>query len=235
MTYNNLHRYLEDSEGNTVELSFSEIERILKRKLPKSAREHRAWWANTKSHSHAKAWMTPEWRVHPVVMPEEKVTFVRTKTLGNIRGKRSEGPTLVLEDALGFNSDLITIKTGTKRNRAKTIRTIREDLSDWMGNPGFETLRGKLLDLAIVVQVNKQRMAQQDLDNIAKITMDTLKKPEKPKDMAYLFNKDSQVVRLLLYKLPRFEHSVYQTDEMTISFREHNPEKEMILEEVEEI
>jgi hypothetical protein len=51
-----------------MQLSFSEIEQILGRPLPASARRHRAWWSNDASgrHSHAAAWMDAGWLVETV-------------------------------------------------------------------------------------------------------------------------------------------------------------------------
>jgi Holliday junction resolvase RusA-like endonuclease len=149
-------------------------------------------------------------------------------------GRIKKGPSPALEDATGMAADLITLKTG-KPNKNETAKKIKTNLENWMENVGFDELRGKLLDIAIVAKVNKQRMEAQDLDNIAKIVLDSLKKNDKLdfKRDTFLFKDDSQVVRLLVYKMPREEDELYSTDELVISFREHDSKKQMILVEKE--
>lgn len=60
-------------------LSFAEIERILGRALPASARKHRAWWSNEQSgtHPHARAWMDAGWHVSAVDFNAGRVDFAR--------------------------------------------------------------------------------------------------------------------------------------------------------------
>ena len=59
-------------------LQFDQIERILGRHLPPSAREYPAWWSNTTSHSQAGSWMGAGWKTWEVSIPRETVLFVRT-------------------------------------------------------------------------------------------------------------------------------------------------------------
>ncbi len=63
----------------------------------------------------------------------------------------------------------------------------------------------------------------------AKVVLDALKKSDKDPSKPYLFKDDSQVVRLLIYKLETKEVSGYETNSLIISFREHNPNEQMIL------
>lgn len=65
-------------DGDEWRAEFSEIERILGFGLPPSARRHRAWWANTESHSQARAWLAAGWRVDTVDMDAEIVTLRRS-------------------------------------------------------------------------------------------------------------------------------------------------------------
>jgi Holliday junction resolvase RusA-like endonuclease len=135
---------------------------------------------------------------------------------------------LVLEDHVGYVSPLITLKT-SKRYRNEAIRQIRTDLEPWLNNKDFLELRIQTLDLAIVADLPEQRYKNQDLDNIAKVVLDALKKSSEPEP--YLFEKDSQITRLLLYKRKRKELEGYDTSQLHISFRKHAPEKSMILYE----
>ena len=59
-----------------VETTFSKIEDVLGNSLPKSAREHRPWWGNDKTHDQATdGWMPAGWRVGQVDIDSEQVTF----------------------------------------------------------------------------------------------------------------------------------------------------------------
>lgn len=76
-SYQPLGDHLRAVDGSRVVLSFAEIERILGRSLPASARKHRAWWSNERSgsHSHARAWMDAGWHVAGVDFNAGRVEF----------------------------------------------------------------------------------------------------------------------------------------------------------------
>ena len=76
--YDPLKEYLEGSQGPELVLTFTEIESILNRELPRSARDknYQPWWANGPL-SHQQAWMDAGWRVASVVPFKEKVTFIK--------------------------------------------------------------------------------------------------------------------------------------------------------------
>ena len=77
--YEPLPQFLGSIGGGSYRMSFSEIERILGFKLPKSAYEHEAWWSNNATgHSHARAWMKFGWRTEAVDLAARKVTFQRS-------------------------------------------------------------------------------------------------------------------------------------------------------------
>ena len=59
-----------------VTMTFAELERILGRALPASARKHRPWWANREtSHSQARGWLDAGWRASKVDLDGATVTF----------------------------------------------------------------------------------------------------------------------------------------------------------------
>ncbi|GAI37775.1 unnamed protein product, partial [marine sediment metagenome] len=68
-------------------------------------------------------------------------------------GKTGSPPFLRLEDSYGFSGDLGEVKTGIKYRKGM-IDTIKNNLSIWMANSDFEQIRGKQLDLAIVIKVS---------------------------------------------------------------------------------
>ena len=79
--YTPLEHYLRDLSANQQEvtLPFEHIEKILNDKLPRSAYQYQAWWANqrTGSHVEAHAWMDAGWKVEAVNFSEKWVWFVR--------------------------------------------------------------------------------------------------------------------------------------------------------------
>lgn len=58
--YQPLHVRLSNERGPIVRLTFAEIEEVLGRKLPASARKFTSWWSNENvraGHSQARAWL----------------------------------------------------------------------------------------------------------------------------------------------------------------------------------
>ena len=147
-------------------------------------------------------------------------------------GRTGSSPPLFLEDSEGSFYDLVTIKTGSKYKKEITD-TVKTNLRSWMQNPNFKDIRGESLDLAIVASVNPSRMKTQDIDNVAKVALDALKKREG--DSSFLFHDDYQIVRLLIWKVQSEKRPMYNTDSLSISFRVHNNKKQMILIEPEVI
>lgn len=141
-------------------------------------------------------------------------------------GKAGSPPFLQLEGSIGVFGDLGEAKTG-KEYRKETINTIKTNLSNWMANNNFEPIRGQQLDLAIVIKLNPSRFKNQDADNMAKVICDALKK--RRGDDRFLFNDDSQIIRMLIWKIKRVEDPLWETDSYNISFRTHDSSKSMIL------
>lgn len=80
-SYEPLREYLAGLDDRHVELSFEDVESVLDRELPASARRHPAWWANSRhGHSHASAWLDAGWEVHAADLETERVTFRSTAT-----------------------------------------------------------------------------------------------------------------------------------------------------------
>jgi len=147
-------------------------------------------------------------------------------------GKTGSPPFLQLADSIGVSGNLGEIRTGS-RYRKETINTIITDLGNWMGNNDFQPIRGQQLDLAIVIKLSPYRFNNQDADNIAKVICDALKK--RRGDDRFLFNNDSQIIRLLIWKMQRVEDPLWETDSYDISFRTHDSSKSMELVQPEVI
>lgn len=77
--YHDLYVFLDNITGDTVSLSFEKIEYIINDKLPKSAYQYSAWWANGEnSHAHVSAWQDSGYKVEEVKIGEY-VVFTKTK------------------------------------------------------------------------------------------------------------------------------------------------------------
>jgi len=141
-------------------------------------------------------------------------------------GKTGSPPFLRLEDSDGFSGDLGEVKTGSAYRKGM-IDTIKNNLSIWMANSEFEQIRGKQLDLAIVIKLSPYRLKRQDVDNIAKVICDALQKQKG--DERFLFDDDSQIIRMLVWKIERKEDPQWYTDSYDISFRVHDSNRQMNL------
>ncbi|HEX6605067.1 MAG TPA: hypothetical protein VF027_09340 [Sphingomicrobium sp.] len=77
--YSPLAEHLALLKEPVLEASFQEIESILGGKLPASAYQHRAWWANQTGpgHSQTLGWMPVGWRTAKVDLAGKSVRFER--------------------------------------------------------------------------------------------------------------------------------------------------------------
>lgn len=78
--YDPLNEYLRSVSSHEIQLSFSDIEKVLGFKLPSSAYTYSAWWANG-GHSQAYAWINAGYKVGWIDIFEKKVTFCKTNVL----------------------------------------------------------------------------------------------------------------------------------------------------------
>lgn len=78
--YRFLSDYLHESNQTHIKLSYAEIENILKFKLPDSAFTHRAFWANTTSHSIALSWLSVNYEVVEVNLEEKYIVFEKKRS-----------------------------------------------------------------------------------------------------------------------------------------------------------
>lgn len=105
--YEPLPQFLGSAGGTAHRMTFSEIERILGFKLPKSAYEHEAWWSNNATgHSHARAWLKFGWRTEAVDLTARKVTFQKA-----VQAAPATAP-VAKRDLWGCMAGTITIMPG---------------------------------------------------------------------------------------------------------------------------
>jgi hypothetical protein len=90
--YDPLSEFLRGQRTNRVELTFADIERIVGFRLPRSSRDHRAWWSNNPTNSvMTKAWLDAGFESEQVDMEGRKLVFRRVRNLGSTGGAGSGG------------------------------------------------------------------------------------------------------------------------------------------------
>ena len=77
--YDGLKRCLEAAKGDSLKMSFGDIEKEMSDKLPQSAYRLRPWWANDFSHSQARSWLHAGWETRNVDLEKRSVVFVKRK------------------------------------------------------------------------------------------------------------------------------------------------------------
>ena len=82
--YRFLSDYLHNSNLPQIKLSYDEIEDILQFKLPKSAETHRAFWANTTSHSIALSWLSVNYLVVEANLEDKYIIFEKKRNFEKI-------------------------------------------------------------------------------------------------------------------------------------------------------
>ncbi|MBV9994632.1 MAG: hypothetical protein JO127_05405 [Caulobacteraceae bacterium] len=105
--YDPLTRHLEHCRFSRAPFEFSQIEDILRRKLPASARLHPAWWANTSTHSHAEAWMKAGWKTSEVDLARERVVFKKVQDSAT--------------DLAGASDEAFTVRLANLRPSARAL------------------------------------------------------------------------------------------------------------------
>jgi hypothetical protein len=88
--YDPLSDFLRKQRTDQIPLTFAEIERIVGFKLPRSAKEYRAWWSNNPSNSvMTKAWLEVGFESEQVDMENRKLVFRRVRRLPPVSGTSS--------------------------------------------------------------------------------------------------------------------------------------------------
>lgn len=81
--YEPLREHLARLEDVVWAAKLNEIEQILGSNLPRSAREHRTWWANSgRSLVHQNAWLDAGWRVERTDLMRDVIVFRRLRIGG---------------------------------------------------------------------------------------------------------------------------------------------------------
>ena len=149
MKYEPLKRHLEAAYGlDHLRLAFDEIETVLGFALPRSAREHQAWWSNTRiGHTHAAAWLDAGWKTSALDLSGRRVTFLRDAERGVAEGA---SPFRHGDEALAVSLDLLTPAALQMLDReARSTGADRETAAASLLNAlAVERRRALLADLA---------------------------------------------------------------------------------------
>jgi hypothetical protein len=100
--YDRLGEHLSGLDRETVHtLSFERIEAILGCRLPRSAREYQAWWANQigAGHVQSNAWLDNGWHTELLSLSHKHVTFRPVATPRAPRGARKPTKGLSIDQA----------------------------------------------------------------------------------------------------------------------------------------
>ena len=113
-SYYKLMKYLQEKDQDMLRITFREIEDVLGAKLPPSAYEHRAWWANSQSHSHARhGWIKAGFETSMVDLGAQEVSFVRAQ-----------------EAAASFSHPAMSYMQPAPARRSRSIRPPRSGTDD---------------------------------------------------------------------------------------------------------
>jgi DNA-binding XRE family transcriptional regulator len=115
-----LYQALSAAGVEKTALSFAEIEAILGRALPPSARARRDWWGNRREASQAGAWMEAGFHVIELDLAGERVTFGKPGRPYHIR---REGGTILwdgdlikaLRQHMGFSQAELASELGVRQ------------------------------------------------------------------------------------------------------------------------
>lgn len=103
--YQRLTNHLASLPTSPWKATFAEVEAIMGEELPRSAREHRPWWANGGADSQSAAWMTVGWKTARVDLAAETVEFHRSipvrPTAAEVTSRRERTASLPTEDPGG--------------------------------------------------------------------------------------------------------------------------------------
>jgi DNA-binding transcriptional regulator YiaG len=125
--YYPLYEVLAKSGQEEVSLSLPEIETLVGRPLPPSARQNKSWWSNrSTSINHASAWMNAGYHVTHVNLTDQHITFRKPVFTYEIR---REGDTVL------WNADMIRAlrhhMNASQGELAEELGVRQQTVSEW--------------------------------------------------------------------------------------------------------
>lgn len=79
--YDPLYHWLRSLKNRRIVCSFEDIENVLGRQLPPSAKSHSEWWANESGkarHAQCRSWLAAGYRTAYVDLAHQTVEFIKT-------------------------------------------------------------------------------------------------------------------------------------------------------------
>jgi len=141
--YYPLYKYLsQQPDSDLIELSFTEVEEIIGKKLPASASATRAWWANSHT-SQAMAWQEADWLVDDVDFANKFVAFRPSRITYRVSPIRksvgwSGEQVKALREYAGWSQQELAAKMAVRQ----------QTISDWeVGNHTARRSMSKLLQM----------------------------------------------------------------------------------------
>ncbi len=141
--YYPLFKYLRrQPDSGLIELSFVEIEEILGKPLPATARSTRAWWANSNT-PHGRSWQEADWLVDDVDFEGQYVVFRPARITYRVTPVRKSTSwtgeqVKALRDFAGWS----------QQELADRLAVRQQTVSDWeVGNHTARRSMGKLLEM----------------------------------------------------------------------------------------
>jgi DNA-binding transcriptional regulator YiaG len=125
--YQLLHNFLYSCKQHEVSLSFKEVERLLGKPLPQSARANNSWWSNRRKGAlQASSWLDAGYSVSRVDLENQTVTFSKSvsKCLLPLIGG------IPMWDGIAVKS--LRIHMGLNQSQFAEILGVRQQtISDW--------------------------------------------------------------------------------------------------------
>ena len=126
--YDPLTRYLSKQSEGSCTLTFSEVEDIIRARLPRSARSTRSsasWWGNDKTHTQAVSWLRAGWKTDGKPdLHTEQVRFVRSDNEVRSAPSGANGNSQVI--VRNLDPDVVTaLKRKARQNGTSLERELR--------------------------------------------------------------------------------------------------------------
>lgn len=147
--YEPLTRHLESRREAEAPLTFEEIEAILNRDLPRSARQYQPWWSNTATHTQADAWLSIGWKTTQLDLVKQRVVFVRDRDASMLGVRESGSPYLRpdLEGAVMVQANVLSpiAKALVQRHMSEQAVSAEQAIADLLHQAAMDRRR-RLLD-----------------------------------------------------------------------------------------
>ena len=126
--YDPLRDYLAGQPGDSCTLTFGDVEGIIRRSLPGSARRannYKSWWANDKTHVQAASWMRAGWRTAGSPdLAAERIRFTRSPRPSAPARTPGDGPSQVI--VRNLDAEVVAeLKRRARRNGRSLERELR--------------------------------------------------------------------------------------------------------------